>query len=100
MAELSPETQIALLGQAMQHLRDAVDDIQKRMVTHADLEKLATDAEVQALTRRVDELKTKTDELERGSLRKLWGSVTAFTAGGLTIWAAIEALGKIFGKGH
>lgn len=93
----SPETTLAVLEHIVEGLRNSVDEVRKHMVTveHLDtkLEALATKSELSTLAGRVA-------ELERSTLGKLWGKLTTFAAGGVTVYAAVEALGKLFGKGN
>lgn len=89
----SVEVGLAVLEKAMEHVNEKLGAIRDSMATKEDLRELATKGELSSLTRRVD-------ELERGSLRKVFGSITTFSAGGLTLWAALEVVGKLFGKGQ
>jgi hypothetical protein len=85
MSDHSDETRLALVEQAVNALKEAVDRMASKMVTHADLAALATRSQLDALERRVQ-------ELEQVSPTKLWSIVTKIAAGLVVAAAAWKLL--------
>jgi hypothetical protein len=78
------EVRLALVEQALSQLKEAVDRMAVKMVTHADLAMLITRSQFEQLERRVQ-------DLEQASPVKLW-SVLTKVAGGIVAAAAAWAL--------